>query len=101
MGILFNPRSDERTLVFRGIMLVGWYCVIFLASNALLIGIVSGYAGFELAMSGVTDLERAFAEGYRARVRFFRSYDDYIAYGQFIILVALALSGKLPWTTKK
>ncbi|GAA5213328.1 hypothetical protein ACFSJ3_03880 [Corallincola platygyrae] len=101
MGILFNPSSDERALVFRGIMLVGWYCAIFIVSRLVLTGIVSGYTGFELALSGVNDLERAFYEGYYARVRFFKSYGDYVAWGQVLTLIVLAYFGKLPWTTKK
>ncbi|MCP5077499.1 MAG: hypothetical protein GY951_05515 [Psychromonas sp.] len=100
MGILFSTNSDERTLLFRGIILLGWYIAIVLISNFIIIGFVSGYAGLTIALDGVTDLERAFQVGNSARIRFFREYGDYTQYCQVAILLVLATLGKLPLTTK-
>jgi hypothetical protein len=100
MGILFNFNSSERPLLFRLIMLLGWSIVIVLVTNALIIIVVALHSSAILLLSGAIDPQLAFNAGYKARIDFFSSYGDYIKIGQGILIILLALMGKLPLTTK-
>lgn len=100
VGILFNPNSDERTLLFRAIMLLGWVIMLVLVINAIFIGLVGAYTDITLYLDGVTDIERAFRAGYLARVRFFREYEIFIVCIQVLIIAPLVFFGKLPLITK-
>lgn len=100
MGFLFNFNSDERPLLFRLIMLLGWSIIIVLLTNVIIILVVGLHSSINLIFSGVTDPEIAFKAGYRARINFFRNYEAYIQVGQGVLVILLALMGKLPLTTK-
>lgn len=100
MSILLNFNSNERPLLFRLIMLLGWSVVIVLLTNVIIIFVVAMHSSINLLLNGVTDPQVAFDAGYRARVNFFRAYKAYIQTGQGILVFILAILGKLPLTTK-